>query len=226
MKLQGCLLGGVCATQTFKVILTKDCANAYLSNQALNVTSVVYQTSSAPQFVAYIPPVNSDPYCAIGYDITVQDNITSQTHFYTSANRFGSDPSTTATHADGVSRTESYLLQNMTSPLAGKHLIRIFTTTTVFADLNKFWRDLAGDTYLYAVNIDAYILSTERSTATRHKVQSSFQLKLESFCNNLIIQTSPILPVDYEIWQPRKDVILSRFTLYWPWQNPSSPYLS
>ena len=55
-------------------------------------------------------PVNSDPYCAVGYAIEVFDNITSQTYLYTHANRFGSDPSTTALHDDGVARTESYLL--------------------------------------------------------------------------------------------------------------------
>ena len=91
-------------------------------------------------------PIITDQYCLFGYQILVHDNITSNTILYTDSNRFELDPLT----------GESYLIQNIVaSAPANSIILRVFTTTTVASDLNKYWRDPTDDTYLYTVNIKA-----------------------------------------------------------------------
>ena len=106
------------------------------------------------------------------------DNITTSTFSYNDVSRFQSNPDSARIHPDGVERTESYLIQNMTTSQYAidhstgvgsvgntEHLIRVYPTTKVAADLNKYWRNTYNDYYLYTIHFRAYLLPEELSGA-------------------------------------------------------------
>jgi len=138
----------VISLQPFNLIMTKDCSFATLTSSALSTAAMTYTISEPALFVSYTLPTRSDIHCALEYSIEVTDSTTSTTLLYNDVGRFQADPSTAALHSDGVTRTESYLIQNQTNPAAGTHSLKIWSSTTTMGNLDIF----LGSVYTVVVN--------------------------------------------------------------------------
>ena len=212
MRLTGCLWGGVCSSADFNIVLTKDCQYASMTGNSLDITTslINYVAGNPAIILVYTKPSITDQYCSVGYEILVHDNITVSTQDYVT--KFGADPSTAATHSDGVSRTESYLLQNKSSPAAaGTHELAIFTTTSVFNDLNAFSKDITGDHFLYTITLRTFVLPTELSGGSRDSVDTLFNLIVQPWCHGLILVPPALLDIEYGVWDPTKTQVFDEF---------------
>jgi hypothetical protein len=210
---------------TFNINFWKDCSFVIFPTLGVvDRTDVSYTASNPAETVSFTPAVPDDPHCQIDYEIYVSDNITTVNANYTAATRFGSDPATSAVHADGVSRTESFLIQNMSVPHAPStpHVINIFTTTTVLANLDDFVKWFGSDYYLYTVSLRTKVAVDEPVPALGSAPfqDTQFSLKLESLCNNVQIVPVPITACEYVIWEPAVNCSLPQFKLLFPWVDP------
>ena len=97
---------------------------------------MTYIASDISQSNLYTTPSNSDEYCVVYHSIQVDLNLAGT--FVDFKTAFGSDLNTAFTHSDGLSRIDSYLIQNRSISDPEKIDIQVFTSSLDYLKLNDY----------------------------------------------------------------------------------------
>lgn len=223
MNITGCTWGMVCNSTTFNLNIIKDCEWARLSSIEVDKNEIFY-TISKPvvELTILKPQILNEQYCTFDYQINVLDNITQTSQPYNT--KFGLDTSSSTVHPDGVMRSESFILQNVSTSNSTHLFLRIYSSTTDFGDLNMYVTDDSHDYYNYTVTIRAFIRGQEPViNGTRDSVEDQFWFVLKAYCDGLQLNPPAIPDLEYSIWETTKSVTLPRFTITWDWVDPVVP---